>query len=272
MSFTLLHTNDFHNKLSQAQADRLRLLRESVGEAGLLLDAGDAVGAGNVTFNPVGEPILDKMSRAGYDAMTVGNREFHISRYGFHSKLSCAKFPVLCANVRPSRSKEEPVPLTSNSGNESARADNADPPVVPYIYREMRSGWRVVVLGLTVSMVTERMAARHLSAYLFSDPIRTAMELAPRLRQEYKPDLLIALTHIGLRQDRKLAEAVPEIDLIIGGHSHDRLEQGEQVGHTLICQTGSYGHHFGRVVADRGNDGTLILKATLEPLTAQVNG
>src|SRR5258708_455150 len=98
--FTLHHTNDFHNALSTSKAERLSILRRTVGESGLLIDAGDAVGSGNITFRPGGEPILETMSRIGYDAMTVGNREFHFTRKGFHTKLSRASFPILCANVR----------------------------------------------------------------------------------------------------------------------------------------------------------------------------
>src|SRR6266511_2410727 len=87
-SITLIHTNDFHNHLNAQQAERLRQLRQALGESGLLLDAGDAISSGNVTYKPGGEPILDVMSEAGYDAMTVGNREFHFSRAGFWAKLS----------------------------------------------------------------------------------------------------------------------------------------------------------------------------------------
>src|SRR5437016_10023338 len=96
----LLHTNDFHNHLLSAQAARLLALRSELGEGGLLLDAGDAISAGNITYHADGEPILDVMSDCGYDAMTVGNREFHFTAAGFRAKVSKARFPVLCANVR----------------------------------------------------------------------------------------------------------------------------------------------------------------------------
>src|SRR5689334_23789135 len=106
---TILHTNDFHNHLTEAQAEHLRQARQEAGEAVLLLDAGDAIASGNVTFRPGGEPILDLMSDVGYDVMTVGNREFHFSRMGFHAKLSRARFPVLCANVRAAKGERETV-------------------------------------------------------------------------------------------------------------------------------------------------------------------
>ncbi|MBI5707079.1 MAG: hypothetical protein HZC36_08835 [Armatimonadetes bacterium] len=64
------------------------------------------------------------------------------------------------------------------------------------------------------------------------------------------PDLFIALTHIGITQDRRLAEACPELDLILGGHSHTVLEQPERIGTTWICQGGSHGRYVGRYVWD----------------------
>ena len=85
--YTILHTNDFHNHLLPQQAERLRELRAGLGDNGLLLDAGDAISSGNVTYKPGGEPILDVMSDAGYDAMTIGNREFHFSQAGFCAKV-----------------------------------------------------------------------------------------------------------------------------------------------------------------------------------------
>jgi 5'-nucleotidase / UDP-sugar diphosphatase len=61
--------------------------------------------------------------------------------------------------------------------------------------------------------------------------------------------LIIALTHDGLAADLKLAREVPQIDVIIGGHSHDVLEQPRLVGDTLVCQAGSYGYYLGQLDA-----------------------
>ncbi len=255
--FTLLHTNDFHNHLTATQADILRRLRQAVGAQGLLVDAGDAVASGNVTFRPWGETILKTMNHIGYDAMTVGNREFHVSRVGFHCKVGLAQFPILCANVRSSGRAGESIENVSGTPAELEASfvekgkTNAAPPACSHIVRELKAEngatLKVVVFGLTVPMVTERMTARHASAYLFDQPITTALKMVPQWKAAYQPDLMIALTHIGYSQDRKLAEAVPNIDLIIGGHSHTRLPEGERVGKTLIVQTGCFGHNIGRV-------------------------
>ncbi len=242
----VFHTNDFHSRLSDPAQARLRALVESVGEAPmLLLDAGDAVKAGNVGVNPFGEPILDTMSALGYDAMTMGNREFHIWRAALTTKINRAAFPVLCANVR-------------------SRTPGRALPVQPSVTLR-RCDLRIAVFGVTVPMVTERMAARAVSDFVFDDPLATASTLVPRLRAD--ADLVIALTHIGLRDDERLAAAVPGIDLIIGGHSHVVLEQPKIVAGTPIVQAGMHGRYAGHVQITPASAGApSAVSASLIPL------
>jgi len=259
LEYTILHTNDFHNKLSEPQAERLRGLRSAIGDRGLLLDAGDAIGSGNITFRPGGEPILDTLSDIGYSAMTVGNREFHFSRIGMHSKVSRARFPVLCANVRLN-SKTPP------DDNDFSRGRRADPPVSPWNLFELEGGYRVVVFGVTVPMITEKMSVKHVSAYLFDEPVQTALRLADQLKETLRPDLIVALTHIGARLDRVLAEKSNSIDLIIGGHSHVIMPLGEWFGETLVVQAGSHGRLFGTVQVSPSATGKERFKARVEEL------
>lgn len=268
---TIFHTNDFHNMLASNQADFIRTARENAGSCSLLLDAGDAVSAGNITYHAAGEPILSLMSETGYDAMTVGNRDFHLTKAGFHSKLSNARFPILSANIASTGSKQDQnqphqaamsaVSLSAVSLDENslASADNHsglppeknDPPCVSHIVREVPGFGRVVIFGVTVAMITRKMLVRKVSAYVFEDPIVVGTHLAAELRATYAPDLLIALTHIGIAQDRLLAERAQTIDILIGGHSHVLLEKGEYVGRTLIVQAGSHGKYLGRVTVER---------------------
>jgi 2',3'-cyclic-nucleotide 2'-phosphodiesterase (5'-nucleotidase family) len=248
-TFTILHTNDFHNHLTDAQAAKLKARRAELGDSGLLLDAGDAISSGNITYKPGGEPILDVMSDTGYDAMTVGNREFHFSQAGFFAKLSRAQFPILCANVRGSRPGESATKL----------------PVVPYIEKKVNDA-RVAIFGLTVPMITERMLSRKVSSYVFDDPLKTADRVVTELRP--KCDVLVCLSHIGLAKDRELAERVPGIDLIIGGHTHAVIETGEMVGETLIVQAGWWGKYLGTIHADISFQGEAKASFTsmIEPL------
>ncbi|BCW98356.1 MAG: hypothetical protein KatS3mg024_1183 [Armatimonadota bacterium] len=218
---TIFHTNDLHNRLDDRLAGKLASLR-SEGENTLLLDGGDAVWAGNAYFRPGGEPVLERMSRAGYDAMVVGNREFHFTETGFLSKLSQASYAILCANVRPAR--------------------EARLPCQPSVFFD-RGGVRVGVVGVTVPMVTPRSRVASFSAYLFDNPVEVCSLVARQMRNAC--DLLIALTHIGLGQDMRLAGECPELDLIIGGHSHDALETPIIVKGVPVVQAGHHGRFFG---------------------------
>lgn len=271
-SLTIYHTNDLHNRLSEQGRRTLTSLYQDTTSSTLLLDAGDAGGSGNVTYNPVGEPILDAMTHIGYTAMTVGNRDFHVTRAGFRAKLFRAGFPILCANIRPARTKPG-VRLQSTAEDHPLETSSSqdEPPIRSHLLVKPSDSWTVLIVGLMVPMVTERMWERKLSAYVFDPPLRTARELIPALRQRYSPALTIALTHIGLTNDRALAEEVPGIDLIVGGHSHNVLPEGELVaGRTLIVQAGSHGRHFGIVKVMRTvmPDGSapISMKATIENL------
>ena len=220
---TIFHTNDFHNRLTAEQAGKLRELKSSTPNS-LLFDCGDAIWSGNIYFRPDGEPILKLMNDAGYDAMVMGNREFHFLAIGLRKKIGWAEFPVLSANIRPT--------------------NHADLPVKTDLTFEL-DGVKAVVFGLTVPMITEKMLCRKVSSYVFDDPIETASRLVPELRE--RADLLIALTHIGLKKDKELAAEVPGIDLIIGGHTHAKLESAEWINKTAIVQAGWFANYVGKV-------------------------
>ena len=251
----ILHTNDFHNALRDEGAGRLQAAIAALdGAPYLLLDAGDAIGAGNIGVNPFGEPILDRMSALGYHAMAMGNREFHFLHAALETKINRARFPVLCANVH-------------------ARRENAYLPVEPWRWFDVAPNLRVTVFGVTVPMITPRMKVAAVSSFVFDDPVAAAADLVPTLRKGC--DLLVALTHIGLREDERLAREVPGIDLIVGGHSHVNLAAPQVVNGTPIVQAGWHARHYGHVVVTfngRGNDGRAEIaeiaeiKGALHPL------
>jgi 2',3'-cyclic-nucleotide 2'-phosphodiesterase (5'-nucleotidase family) len=254
-TLTLLHTNDFHNHLSASQAAFIKHEKDQL-ENVLLLDSGDAISAGNVGVRPGGEPILTLMSETGYAAMTLGNREFHVADTLLRLKISKADFPVLCANIRWRDDKGETLPT------------------VPALIKTLPNGLRVGIFGLTVPMVTPRMTARLVSAFVFDDPILAAQEQIVRLRPDV--DALIALTHIGLREDERLASACPELDLVIGGHSHNKLHEPQIVNGVPIVQAGWFGHFLGETILTWEEDlsqkpmvtGRLIEMSLLDKLIA----
>jgi 5'-nucleotidase/UDP-sugar diphosphatase len=74
--------------------------------------------------------------------------------------------------------------------------------------------------------------------------VEKVKELVEELKEK-NIHLIIAVTHIGFDEDRKLAKAVPELDLIVGGHSHTYLDEAEIIGNVHIVQAASYGRYIG---------------------------
>lgn len=218
---TILHTNDLHGKLTEAMADRLAALKVEAGEGGLYFDSGDCIRAGNLAIPLRPEKAWTLLARAGCDAGTLGNRESHPLESAFRAKLAGVQHPLVVANLHR-RGGERPLPAS--------------------IVLE-RAGMRVGVVGTMVAMVTSRMAAAKASAYLWDSPFPAAIEAARALRPEV--DCLVALTHIGHRQDLELAQACPELDLILGGHSHTVVETPVRIGDTFVCQGGAFGKFVG---------------------------
>lgn len=239
---TIFHTSDLHNKLTPALAAQLHDLKESYPDS-LMLDSGDAIWAGNLFWRPGGEPILDLMNSVPYDAMCIGNREFHLTQRGLEAKTSRARFLIVSANLR-----------------RGAAAQQSVPGALSYVTFHP-ADLNVNVFGLSVPCVTERMLVKRVSDYFFVEPLVAAGELASILRKE--SDLLVCLSHIGLKEDRRLVEAVPGIDLILGGHTHTEVE--ERVGGTVILHSG---HHaqFVRRVDIEVKKGRVNIETELIPL------
>jgi 2',3'-cyclic-nucleotide 2'-phosphodiesterase (5'-nucleotidase family) len=244
MLLHLFHTNDFHNKLADSGAERLKnAIAQVAPEPYLLLDAGDAIKAGNLAWSLSGEQILERMSEIGYHAMAMGNRETHPLISAVQGKIDKARFPVLSANQVPQ--KEVFLPTQS-----FCLLDISD--------------IRVGVFGLTVPMVTARSKDKILWDSIFNDPIGAAQRMVKELKP--KCDLLVALTHIGFSKDKALLEQVTGIDILVGGHSHTRLDEPVYVGETPIVQTGCFAKTYGHGVLKREENRWHLAEYALHPL------
>jgi len=217
VAVAFLHTNDFHGKLTPERVARLAGLRE---EADLYFDSGDSILAGNLAYPLKAEAVWPLLADLRCTASVPGNRESHPLAAAFRAKLAGVAHPILCGNLRL-KDGTRPFPGTM---------------------RLEANGVRVGVAAAMVEMVTARMKTQAASAYLWEPALPTLRELGERLRPEV--DLLIALTHIGHRRDRELAED-GLYDVILGGHSHTVLTEPERVGKTWICQGGSHGRFVG---------------------------
>ncbi len=237
--FTLVHLNDSHGltrpyKTAGGEvggygrvATVLARVRAEVGrERVLFLHAGDVLSRGDaLTRGTLGLANVAILNRLGLDLWTPGNGEFYDGVPVLRACIAASKADVLAANVLL---KEEGRPMAA-----------------PFVVRRV-GPVRVAFLGLCF-VRTKLPSARPLNVL---DPIETARTWVPRLREQ--ADVVVAMTHLGLGKDEALVRAVPGLDLVVGGHSHTRLEAGRLVTdpdgrEVLIVQAHEYLKCLGRV-------------------------
>lgn len=216
----LLHTNDMHDRRGVFPV----LESRPKDGATLLVDAGDAIRGSNTVFR-LHEPILDAMSRVGYDAMAFGNREFNYLRSVLRRRHRQVRFPFICANVHDLRDKVN---------------DLWQPTLIKQV-----GGARVGLIGLTPVQYLEPSPWQSIFGFRFRPPQEVLPSLVASLRPQV--DALVLLSHSGFDADCRIARETNGIDVIVGGHSHHLLESPRQIAGTAIVQTGSYGRYVGEM-------------------------
>jgi 2',3'-cyclic-nucleotide 2'-phosphodiesterase (5'-nucleotidase family) len=239
---TIAHTNDLHGHdgMLPRLAALIRRERQRSPDM-LLLDAGDMG-----IDDSLGSLSIDILRTFGYDAITSGNHENEV-RSG-RAALARLGVPCLVANVGPN-------------------ALGFDTP--PYLMRRV-DGLAVAILGLTTAPVYPIGHPLHrpnADEIPVTDPLAAAQAWVPYLRPQ--ADLLVVLSHLGLRRDLVLARAVPGIDLIVGGHSHHRLASPLYIDDTAIVQAGMFGAYLGVVDIERAPNG-FHFRSRLEPIWQDV--
>ncbi len=214
-SASLLHTADMHNRLTAEAAQQLFEVREQ--HQALLLDSGDAIGALNVTVRR-SEPIIELMNAAGYTAMAIGNREYFFRKRGMLHKTHSAAFATLSTNIQP---------VQGDMGHIKRWTAVATP-----------DGSRVGLFGLTPTMIAPGSWVERLSDMHFLPWQEATQQAVTALRGQV--DWLIALSHLGKERDQHLMELFPEIDVILGGHSHPQMTEIEQSSGALASYPRPY--------------------------------
>lgn len=253
LKLTILHMNDIHThylphdgtqstgpvgglkRASTVVKEEMEKCR-AAGRTPLLLMAGDLL-----TGTPYGEEYkgvlgVKLMNRMGFKAMVVGNHEFDRGpRHLMEELRPIMNFKLLSANI------------TDESG--------AYPFARSFEESFPQAEAKMVIFGLTLTDTPEE-TGKKTKGLEFHDSLRTAKEFLQDYRHE---DLVIALTHIGLEQDRKLARKCPKIDVIVGGHSHSVLKKPQRPVYRgpIIVQAGSYSRWVGRLDLDV-KDGRVI--------------
>ncbi|MCE9565357.1 MAG: metallophosphatase, partial [Planctomycetes bacterium] len=241
VTLTILHTNDIHGHLTAWTGWDADLKGKTVGGFGrlagavaqtrkdaanvLLLDAGDLLGDSMIADLTEGRAMVEALNHLGYDAMSIGNHEPDFGTGVLRQRMTDARFTVIAAN------------LVERKGSK--------PFAKPYIVKKV-GGVSVGVLGLAYPKTPWTTAAKNVAEVEFQPPTPAVRHYLPKMRED-GAELVVVLSHLGLSGDQALAKAVEGIDVIVGGHSHNRMTKAETVGTTLIVQAGAHGSDLGRL-------------------------
>jgi len=272
---TILFTSDMHdnlhpfNSLNNGEITSLggfarlmtaiRQQKETDPEA-VLVDAGDySMGTPFQTIFSSEAPGLRILGQMGYDATTFGNHEYDYRPDGLAKHLQSAiasgeKLPAIVqANV------SFPVDKDGIMADDISRLKTAMDkyPVKDYIVIE-RNGVKIGIFGL---MGKESASMAPMSGVVFTDPVESAKKIVKILKEQEQVDLIICLSHSGTKakkdesEDEILAAKVPDIDVIISGHTHTRLEKPIISGKTVIGSPEDYGRYLGVIKLSYAGDG-----------------
>ena len=238
VKITLLHVNDVYQFTSVDQdkfggLDRVMTIRKQVALESpniLFLMAGDTISPSVESITYKGAQMIEAWNVAGLDYAVFGNHEFDFGPDVLKQRMLESRFKWLGANVTEK-------PDEAGPGSEQPKVFGGG---LAYDIREL-SGVKIGILGLVLPET--KVTSRPGSNVQFALPCDTAKRLIPEMRTR-GAQVIIALTHLSMREDKELARCAP-IDIIIGGHEHTLLQSLS--GRTPIFKMDADAREVGRV-------------------------
>lgn len=281
--FTVLHTNDIHGRFwanergeygmaaHKTVIDRVKQEVQGRGGYVLVLNAGDYNTGVPESDIQNAQPDIEGMNLLGYEALALGNHEFDKPLHVLNTQQNQAQFPFLSANVYDKTGRYLAKPYTLIN----------------------KGGLKIAVVGLTTED-TAKLSAQT-ENITFEPPVEAARRVLKELGQTHRPDVRIALTHMGYYHNAKHGSNAPgdvtlarsldsdKFDLIIGGHSHttvcinadgsfnSRFKPGDDCrpdyqNGTWIVQAGEWGKYIGRADFEFRNGVTKLVGYQLIPI------
>lgn len=237
-------------------------LQEKRGEEEdlLYLDGGDfSMGTLYQTVFESQAAELRMLGFLGADVTTFGNHEFDYRSSGLSNMLATAKdsgesLPemVLC-NV------DWEATLESENAEDGKLLQKAFENYGVKDYVVLQKG--DVKIAVTGVFGEDSLACAPTCVLVFKDPIEAVRETVAEIQEKEEVDMIVCVSHSGTweeeskSEDELLAKAVPELDLIISGHTHSILEEPIVHGDTAIVSTGEYGARVGSLKMVQQEDG-----------------
>lgn len=242
-SLVILHTNDFHGHIAErddsAGAARIAAYfaqQKAQHKNVLVLDAGDAISGTPVSTLFSGVPIFEVMSLMGYDLGLIGNHEFDHGWRQIAKFRDVANFPLLAATAR---------------GPDGALLGDMPSTIV------QRGDLKIGVIGVLTDKTPNMITPTGNEGTTFANVANTLREQVAGLHPLV--DLIVVLSHTGHEPEQRLAATIPDIDVIVGGHSHTPVEAPVLIGDTLVVQAHEYGKAVGRLELVVGANGSVSM-------------
>jgi len=257
VTVTFYHTSDLHeNSANLPQIDRLVKEQKEKDSNVLFLDCGDRYNKGDLTpLKTRGEAMTAMIQAMSYDAVVPGNHDITFGSKRFLELVDKYSLPVLCANcVWIGDMKPNNVP--------------------PYKIFEL-DGVTVAIIGTAGSLTHFGPAGyKNKDADGLLEVRWETSEVVESIRSmvndlDKKADIIVLMTHLGPKEDRKIAQALPRIDLIAGGHTHDyfyTMVFDEQT-QTVIQHSGMWGVVVGEIILTWDGEKIVDRKARLIKIT-----
>lgn len=269
-TLNILHINDLHSRIESVNkydstcsaeddaagecfggvarvATKINELRDRITAEGgnvIVLDAGDQFQGSLFYSTYKGKAAAEFMNTIGFDAMAVGNHEFDDGPTGLSDFIDIVDVPVVSGNLDLSQSN-----LLKGKVEDS---------LVLEVGGEK--------IGIVSALATDTVeTASPGPNVIFQDEI-DALTADTEALEADGVNKIIALTHVGVTKDLKIAEMVPGLDIVVGGHSHTLFSNEEDskykyptmVGEVPVVQAYAYSKYVGHIVLTFDDDGTLI--------------
>jgi 5'-nucleotidase len=292
----ILHTNDMHSHLNglAPESEYTPLVNDNDptrggfariagfiqsekgknGDKLLVVDAGDfLMGTLFQTLETETGFQLNLMKKMGYDYMAIGNHEFDLGPNAF-------------ASIIDNNKKQGEIPQLLNANYVPAK-DGSDAQLVkqfnngtilPYTVVE-KNGYKIGLFGL-LGLDADEAIAGYINV-TFDKINKVAKKTASYLKNVEKVDLVVVLSHSGVTrtkegawegEDYELAKAVPDIDIVIGGHTHTYLPQAVKAGNGIVVQTGDMGSSVGRIAITFNAANKPVVDYQLVPMDDNIPG
>ena len=226
----------------------------------LILDGGDfSMGTLVQTVYDTEAAELRMLGSLGYDVTTFGNHEFDYRSAGLANMLNAAvnsgeTVPeIVVCNVDWDAMEKDGL----SDGQKQIREAFDAYGVKDYVMVQ-KGDVKIAVVGVFGKDALECAPTCELS---FKDPIEAVKQTVEEIRKNEEADMIACVSHSGTwddenkSEDELLAKAVPDIDLIISGHTHSELPEAIQHGNTYIVSCGEYGRNLGSLSMTQNSDG-----------------